>query len=271
MLFDSWKSLLYFFKWNVIWVYLDCIVNTFKKSLLIVLPINGNLWFVFPITRCALSMEQISWSINAGTAARWLYSSALAPRTFAMPAMMTSRGWPVSLRRNCPIVLQVLDLMTNNARLFLVSVSSNVMIYFSSSLFWSQALKESSWKELSALCMWFTHQLGRSLLWAVGFVGMLTPFKQQQDISWKPVCLLWSLATAAFAEVQPWSLLPVALWHFCQVWTRVLLHTKSPQVCSATYYISNWAPTAMMHCGFLRNRVACRWEEKTIIDFEKEV
>lgn len=60
------------------------------------------------LTRCAPSMAQTSWSINAGTAALWLFSSALAPHTSATLAMMTSSEWPVSPRRNCPIVLQVL-------------------------------------------------------------------------------------------------------------------------------------------------------------------
>lgn len=68
-------------------------------------------------TRCAPSMAQTSWSINAGTAARWLFSSALAPHTSATPAMMTSSEWPVSPRRNCPIVLQVLNDSSDYTRL----------------------------------------------------------------------------------------------------------------------------------------------------------
>lgn len=102
-------------------------------------------------TRCAPNMAQTSWSINAGTAAQWLFSSALAPHTSATPAMMTSRGWPVSPRRNFPIVLQ--------------------------------DPKASSWRVPNALCMWFTHQRGRSSPWAVGFAEMPTPSKQHKPFT----------------------------------------------------------------------------------------
>lgn len=40
-----------------------------------------------------------------------------------------------------------------------------------------QGPKASSWRVLSALCMWFTHQRGRSSLWAVGCAEMPTPSK----------------------------------------------------------------------------------------------
>lgn len=66
-------------------------------------------YFMCPFARCAPSMAQTSLSINAGTAALWLFSFALAPHTSAMPATMTSRGWQAYPRRNCLIVLQVPD------------------------------------------------------------------------------------------------------------------------------------------------------------------
>lgn len=53
----------------------------------------------------------------------------------------------------------------------------------SSLSFLSQGPKASSWRVLSALCMWFTHQRGRSLPWAVGCAEMPTPSKQNKTFT----------------------------------------------------------------------------------------
>lgn len=141
------------------------------------------------LTRCAPSMAQTSWSINAGTAALWLFSSALAPHTSATLAMMTSSEWPVSPRRNCPIVLQVLlsallwKMLNYSECTWLgggwhrkKNRKDRWHIVLS---FLSQGPKASSWRVLSALYMWFIHQQGRSSPWAVGSAEMPTLSKQQ--------------------------------------------------------------------------------------------
>lgn len=47
----------------------------------------------------------------------------------------------------------------------------------------SQGPKASSWRVLSALCMWSTHQQGRSSPWAVGCAEMPTPSKQHRTFT----------------------------------------------------------------------------------------
>lgn len=49
--------------------------------------------------------------------------------------------------------------------------------------FLSQDPKASSWRVPNALCMWFTHQRGRSSPWAVGFAEMPTPSKQHKPFT----------------------------------------------------------------------------------------
>lgn len=170
-------------------------------------------------------MAQTSWSINAGTAALWLFSSALAPHTSAMPATMTSSGWPVSPKRNCPIVLQVLltAFLWKNKIIWKTkqkTVERYIYTYDMLFLFFlSQGQKASSWREQSAPCTWFTHQQGRSLPWAVGCAGMPTPSKPQ-DSDWKPVCLLWFLPVAE-----------THLWSSALAWSSLL--DTGPSFCSA--------------------------------------
>lgn len=73
--------------------------------------------------RCALNTGQISWSINVVTVALWLCSSALGRLIFATPVMMISRGWPVSQKKSCLIVLLVQDLNAWIKKVFLARIS----------------------------------------------------------------------------------------------------------------------------------------------------
>lgn len=123
--------------------------------------------------RCVPSMAQTSLSINAGTAAQWLFSSALAPHTSATPATMISSEWQAYPKRSCPIVLQVLSSSVyctwpKRVRTKITGLCLCLL----------QGPKENSWREQSALYMWFIHQQGRNLPWGVGFVEMPTPSKE---------------------------------------------------------------------------------------------
>lgn len=129
--------------------------------------------FFFFANRCVPSMAQTFLSINAGTAAQWLFSSALAPRTSAMPATMISSEWQASPKKSCPTVLQVLSSSVNDTGPKKYTPKWLDCVY---AFLW-QGPKENSLREQNVLYMWFTHLRGRNLPWGVGFVEMPTPSK----------------------------------------------------------------------------------------------
>lgn len=67
------------------------------------------------------------------------------------------------------------------SKVTLTIIRFNTKVQFLS--FLSQGLKASSWRALNAPCMWFTHQRGKSLLWAAGCAGTPTPSKQHKTFS----------------------------------------------------------------------------------------
>lgn len=70
-------------------------------------------WFVghvamWPGRKCAQNMGLTFWSTSVATVVQWPCSSALGPRTFAIPATTTFSGSPFYPKESCLCVLPVL-------------------------------------------------------------------------------------------------------------------------------------------------------------------